>query len=76
MNIVSDMIGTLATGSPVIRLVKWFLQRQNTLFASLHFIRNSVSYLSAKWGSSTGSSWDKGSCHPPCPGSKTLAPTV
>lgn len=50
MIIISDMIGTITTGSPVIGLVKWVRDNQSAFRADFYLGRILPSYLLAKWG--------------------------
>lgn len=49
MNVVSDMIGTVTTGSPVIGLVKWVRSNQSALRANLYYGRNLLAYFLARF---------------------------
>jgi phosphoserine phosphatase len=49
MIVVSDMIGTVTTGSPVIGLVKWIRHHQSALRANLYLGRIIPAYLFTKW---------------------------
>jgi phosphoserine phosphatase len=50
MIVVSDMIGTVTTGSPVVGLVKWVRQNQSAWRANFYLIRILPPYLLSKWG--------------------------
>ncbi len=50
MNVISDMIGTVTTGSPVLGLVKWVRDHQSAVRASFYLRWNLPSYLLAKQG--------------------------
>lgn len=50
MNIISDMVGTVTTGSPVLGLVKWVRDNQSAQRANFYLGRKMPSYLLAKWG--------------------------
>jgi phosphoserine phosphatase len=50
MIIVSDLIGTVTTGSPVIGLTRWVRNHQSALRADLYLGRQLPAYLLAKWG--------------------------
>lgn len=50
MNVISDMIGTVTTGSPVIGLVKWVRHNQSVMRANFYLGWNTPSYLLAKFG--------------------------
>ena len=49
MIVISDMIGTVTTGSPVIGLVDWVRRNQSELRADLYLGKNLIPYLLAKW---------------------------
>ena len=50
MIVVSDMMGTLTTGSPVIGLVDWVRNNQNKTQAQLYMLSIAPSYFIAKRG--------------------------
>jgi phosphoserine phosphatase len=50
MIIVSDMMGTLTTGSPVIGLVDWIRHNQSKTQAQLYMLRIAPAYFIAKRG--------------------------
>ena len=50
MIVISDMMGTLTTGSPVLGLVDWVRHNQSKLQANLYMARVTPSYLFAKYG--------------------------
>jgi phosphoserine phosphatase len=57
MIVVSDMSGTVTTGSPVLGLVKWVRSNQSSIRANLYLGRNLPSYLLAKWGHIDAQRW-------------------
>lgn len=48
MIVVSDLMGTLTTGSPVLGLVNWVKNRQSRLQANLYMVRMLPGYFLAK----------------------------
>ena len=50
MIVVSDMMGTLTTGSPVLGLVDWVRHNQSRLQAELYMVSITPAYLLAKRG--------------------------
>ena len=50
MIVVSDMMGTLTTGSPVIGLVDWIRHNQSKTQAQLYMLRIAPAYFVAKRG--------------------------
>ena len=50
MIVVSDMMGTLTTGSPVIGLVDWIRHNQSKTQAQLYMLRIAPAYIIAKRG--------------------------
>ena len=50
MIVVSDMIGTVTTGWPVIGLAKWVRSNQSAMRADFYLGRNQPASLLAKWG--------------------------
>lgn len=50
MIVVSDMVGTVTTGSPVIGLIKWVRSNQSALRANFYFGRHLPAYFLSKWG--------------------------
>ena len=50
MIVVSDMMGTLTTGSPFLGLVDWIKHNQSRLEANLRMIAITPAYLLAKFG--------------------------
>lgn len=50
MIVVSDMMGTLTTGSPFLGLVDWIKHNQSRLEANLRMIAITPAYLLAKYG--------------------------
>ncbi len=57
MHVVSDMIGTVTTGSPVIGLVRWVRQHQSALRANLFFASIIPTYLWARLGFVEWQAW-------------------
>jgi phosphoserine phosphatase len=57
MIVVSDMMGTLTTGSPFIGLVDWVKHNQSRLRANLYMAAITPSYLLAKNGLIDWQSW-------------------
>lgn len=57
MIVVSDMIGTITTGSPVLGLVKWVRHNRSAFRADFYLSRNIPSYLLAKWGLIDSQKW-------------------
>ncbi|HEY5901934.1 MAG TPA: hypothetical protein VIU39_05230, partial [Anaerolineales bacterium] len=50
MIVVSDMMGTLTTGSPVLGLVDWIRHNQSRWQARLYMLSITPSYMLAKRG--------------------------
>lgn len=57
MIVVSDMMGTLTTGSPVIGLVDWIRHNQSRLQAQLYMLSIMPAYFLAKRGLIDWQSW-------------------
>lgn len=57
MIVISDMMGTLTTGSPVLGLVSWVRENQSSLRANWFTARLTPSYLLAKRGLLDWQSW-------------------
>lgn len=57
MIVVSDMMGTLTTGSPFLGLVDWVKHNQSKLRANYHMVVITPSYLLAKNGLIDWQSW-------------------
>ena len=57
MIVVSDMMGTLTTGSPFLGLVDWVKHNQSKLRANLHLVAITPSYLLAKNGLIDWQTW-------------------
>ena len=57
MIVVSDMMGTLTTGSPVIGLVDWVRHNQSKTQAQLYMLSITPAYLLAKRGIIDWQSW-------------------
>ncbi|HLO33053.1 MAG TPA: haloacid dehalogenase-like hydrolase [Anaerolineales bacterium] len=60
MIIVSDMMGTLTTGSPVLGLVDWVRHNQSKLQARLYMLSIAPSYFVAKRGWIDWQKWAQG----------------
>jgi phosphoserine phosphatase len=60
MIVISDMMGTLTTGSPVLGLVDWVRHNQSKLQAQLYMASIMPSYLIAKRGWIDWQSWAQG----------------
>jgi phosphoserine phosphatase len=60
MIVVSDMMGTLTTGSPVLGLVDWIRHNQSRLQADLHMAAMLPSYFLAKRGLIDWQAWGQG----------------
>ena len=60
MIVVSDMMGTLTTGSPVLGLVDWVQHNQSKMQARLYMISIMPSYLIAKRGWIDWQTWAQG----------------
>jgi len=60
MIVISDMMGTLTTGSPVVGLVDWVRHNQSKMQARLYMISIMPSYLIAKLGWIDWQSWAQG----------------
>jgi phosphoserine phosphatase len=60
MIVISDMMGTLTTGSPVLGLVSWVRENQSTLRANLFMAGMMPSYLLAKRGFLDWQRWGQG----------------
>lgn len=57
MIVISDMMGTLTTGSPVLGLVSWVREHQSSLRANWFMARLTPSYFLAKHGWLDWQSW-------------------
>ena len=57
MIVISDMMGTLTTGSPVLGLVDWVRHNQSKLQADLYMASITPSYFLAKRGWINGQKW-------------------
>jgi phosphoserine phosphatase len=60
MIVVSDMMGTLTTGSPVLGLVDWVRHNQSRMQARLYMVSILPSYFIAKRGWIDWQSWAQG----------------
>ena len=60
MIVISDMMGTLTTGSPVIGLVDWVRHNQSKMQARLYMLSVAPSYFMAKRGWLDWQSWAQG----------------
>lgn len=60
MIVISDMMGTLTTGSPVLGLVDWVQHNQSKLQAQLYMASIMPSYVIAKRGWIDWQSWAQG----------------
>lgn len=60
MIVVSDLSGTLTTGSPVVGLVDWVRHHQSALRANLYMASQMPSYFLAKGGLIDWGRWSKG----------------
>ena len=60
MIVISDMMGTLTTGSPVLGLVDWVRHNQSRMQARLYMLSIMPSYLIAKRGWIDWQSWAQG----------------
>lgn len=60
MIVISDMMGTLTTGSPVLGLVSWVRANQSKLRADLFMARMLPSYFLAKRGLIDWQTWGQG----------------
>jgi phosphoserine phosphatase len=60
MIVISDMMGTLTTGSPVLGLVSWVRENQSKLRANLFMAAMMPSYLLAKRGLLDWHRWGQG----------------
>ena len=60
MIVISDMMGTLTTGSPVIGLVDWVRHNQSKIQARLYMLSIAPSYFMAKRGWLDWQSWAQG----------------
>ena len=60
MIVISDMMGTLTTGSPVLGLVDWVRHNQSKMQARLYMASITPSYLIAKRGWIDWQSWAQG----------------
>ena len=60
MIVISDMMGTLTTGSPVLGLVDWVRHNQSRMQARLYMLSLMPSYLIAKRGWIDWQSWAQG----------------
>lgn len=60
MIVISDMMGTLTTGSPVLGLVDWVKHNQSKMQARLYMLSIMPSYLIAKRGWIDWQTWAQG----------------
>jgi phosphoserine phosphatase len=60
MIVISDMMGTLTTGSPVLGLVDWVRHNQSRMQARLYMLSIMPSYVIAKLGWIDWQSWAQG----------------
>jgi phosphoserine phosphatase len=60
MIVISDMMGTLTTGSPVLGLVDWVRHNQSKMQARLYMLSIMPSYLIAKRGWIDWQTWAQG----------------
>ena len=60
MIVISDMMGTLTTGSPVLGLVDWVRHNQSKMQAQLYMLSIMPSYLIAKRGWIDWQTWAQG----------------
>jgi phosphoserine phosphatase len=60
MIVISDMMGTLTTGSPVLGLVDWVRHNQSKMQARLYMVSIMPSYLIAKRGWIDWQTWAQG----------------
>ncbi|MDK1118484.1 MAG: HAD family hydrolase [Anaerolineae bacterium] len=60
MIVISDMIGTVTTGSPVIGLVKWVRLHQSAARANFYIGWNLPGYILARWGVVNWLKWAQG----------------
>ena len=60
MIVISDMMGTLTTGSPVLGLVDWVRHNQSKMQAQLYMASIMPSYLIAKRGWIDWQTWAQG----------------
>ena len=60
MIVISDMMGTLTTGSPVLGLVDWVRHNQNRMQARLYMVSIMPSYFIAKRGWIDWQKWAQG----------------
>jgi len=60
MIVISDMMGTLTTGSPVLGLVDWVRHNQSRMQARLYMVSIMPSYLIAKRGWIDWQTWAQG----------------
>jgi len=60
MIVISDMMGTLTTGSPVLGLVDWVRHNQSTTQARLYLLSITPSYIIAKRGWIDWQKWAQG----------------
>jgi len=60
MIVISDMMGTLTTGSPVLGMVSWVRANQSRLRADLFMLSKLPSYLLAKRGLIDWQAWGQG----------------
>lgn len=60
MIVISDMMGTLTTGSPILGLVDWVRHNQSKMQAQLYMAAIMPSYLIAKRGWIDWQSWAQG----------------
>jgi phosphoserine phosphatase len=60
MIVISDMMGTLSTGSPVLGLVDWVRHNQSKMQARLYMLSIMPSYFMAKRGWLDWQSWAQG----------------
>lgn len=60
MIVISDLMGTLTTGSPILGLIDWVRQRQSKLQANLYVASTMPSFVLAKLGLINWQKWGQG----------------
>jgi len=60
MIVISDLMGTLTTGSPILGLIDWVRQRQSKLQANLYVASTMPSFVLAKLGLIDWQKWGQG----------------
>lgn len=59
MIVISDLVGTLTAGSPVVGLIKWAEKYQSKLTSQLYYASIAPTYFMAKWGLIDFGEWSR-----------------